>query len=277
MKNRVGIMQGRMVPPIDGNIQMFPVGVWSDEFALAKEAGIEFIEWIYEWKTESDNPMSTDEGVSRMRSLSESSGVEVASVCADYFMEKPLLGVSSDELQSRIGKLSWLIKSCSALGVGRIVIPFVDNSSIKSEKDEEMALDALGAVLPEAEALNIELHLETDFGPEAFRKFLDRLPHPMLKVNYDSGNSASLGYPHDEELDAYGARLGSVHIKDRVRGEGSVPLGEGDANFEVLFEFLKRLDYQGDFVLQVARGEDGEEVALARSNKAVMKKYWDSL
>lgn len=270
-------MQGRMVPPIDGNIQMFPVGVWPDEFGLAKEAGVEFIEWIYEWKTESDNPLSADEGVSRMRSLSESSGVAVASVCADYFMEKPLLGVSSDEIRTRIDKLSWLLKICSALDVGRIVIPFVDNSSIKSAEDEGVALDALGAVLPEAESLNIELHLETDFGPEAFRKFLDRLPHPMLKVNYDSGNSASLGFPHDEELGAYGDRLGSVHIKDRVWGGGSVPLGEGDANFEVLFESLKRLNYQDDFVLQAARGEDGDEVAWARSNKAFLKKYWENI
>lgn len=270
-------MQGRMVPPIDGNIQMFPVGVWPDEFALAKEAGADFIEWIFEWKTEPDNPLSADESVNQMRSLSESSGVSISSVCADYFMEKPLLGVSSGEMRARIDKLSWLLKTCSGLGVGRIVIPFVDNSSMKSEQDKGAALEALGAVLPDAEALNIELHLETDFGPEDFRKFLDRLPHPLLKVNYDSGNSASLGFSHDEELDAYGDRLGSVHIKDRVRGGGSVPLGEGAASFEVLFESLKRLDYQGDFVLQVARGEDGGEVAWARSNKMFLKKYWNNI
>ena len=40
----------------------------------------------------------------------------------------------------------------------------------------------------------IELHLETSLAPAEFVKLLDRMPHPKLKVNYDSGNSSSLGY-----------------------------------------------------------------------------------
>ena len=41
----------------------------------------------------------------------------------------------------------------------------------------------------------------------------------MIKVNYDSGNSASLGYDPTDEFAAYGERVGSVHIKDRVAAE----------------------------------------------------------
>lgn len=39
-------MQGRMVPPIDGNIQMFPVGVWPEEFLFQRRGsrcdGVDF-------------------------------------------------------------------------------------------------------------------------------------------------------------------------------------------------------------------------------------------
>ena len=45
---------------------------------------------------------------------------------------------------------------------------------------------------------------------------LNALPHPVIKVNYDSGNSASLGYSVTEEFAAYGNRIGSIHIKDRL-------------------------------------------------------------
>ena len=95
--------------------------------------------------------------------------------------------------------------------------------------------------------------------PQAFRELLDLLDHPLVKVNYDAGNSASLGYRPEDEFAAYGARVGSVHIKDRRLGATTVPLGQGDTDFPSLREQLIQYDYRGDFVLQVARGEAGDE------------------
>jgi hexulose-6-phosphate isomerase len=116
----------------------------------------------------------------------------------------------------------------------------------------------------------VELHLETSLAPEPFADLLARLPHPSVKVNYDSGNSASLGYRPREEFGAYGARVGSVHIKDRLLGGSTVPLGSGDADFAALFRCLDDVAYQGDFVLQVARGVGGDEVAWARHNRGFL-------
>ena len=48
-----------------------------------------------------------------------------------------------------------------------------------------------------------------------------------MRVNYDSGNSASLGYRPRDEFAAYGSRVGSVHLKDRRLGAGTAPLGRG--------------------------------------------------
>jgi hexulose-6-phosphate isomerase len=89
----------------------------------------------------------------------------------------------------------------------------------------------------------------------------------MLKVNYDSGNSASLGFDLRDEFAAYGTRIGSVHVKDRIQGGGTVPPGTGDANFALLFERLKDIDYKGDFILEAARGTSGDEVAWAKRNR----------
>jgi hexulose-6-phosphate isomerase len=129
----------------------------------------------------------------------------------------------------------------------------------------------LEAVVPALEETGVEAHLETDLAPEAFAALLARLPHPLIKVNYDSGNSASHGYDPAEEFAAYGERVGSVHIKDRVRGGGTVPLGEGDADFAALFPELARIGFARDLVLQVARPADGEEVAWARQNCAFVR------
>jgi L-ribulose-5-phosphate 3-epimerase len=96
----------------------------------------------------------------------------------------------------------------------------------------------------------------------------------LIKVNYDSGNSASLGFVPGEEFAAYGHRIGSVHIKDRVRGGGTLPLGTGDADLPAVFAALKKIDYQGDITLQVARSEPGQEVAWARLNREFVAHYW---
>jgi hexulose-6-phosphate isomerase len=159
--------------------------------------------------------------------------------------------------------------------VTRIVLPFVDNSAIRDDADRDAVVDTLQRALPAAEAAGIELHLETSLAPEEFAALLARIPHPSVKVNYDSGNSSSLGYRPAEEFAAYGDRLGSVHIKDRVLHGATKALGEGNADLDAVFAGLRRLNYAGDFILQVARGAPGDEVAWARRNRAYVERYWN--
>jgi hexulose-6-phosphate isomerase len=266
----LGLMQGRLLPPWNGRFQSFPMERWREEFPLAAGAGLDAIEWIYDSVSEVDNPIGTANGLAEMRGLSEQYGIAVVSVCADYFMEHPLARGSEAEQEARIKKLIWLLERCEAAGVRRVVIPFVDNSRIEDDADEARAVQVLGSVLAYAEKSGIELHLETSLDPQGFCSLLSKLPHPLLKVNYDSGNSSSLGYDPREEVAAYGGRIGSVHIKDRIRGGGTVPLGTGDANIPVLFSELFRIGYKGDFVMQIARGEEGKEPAWIRHNREVV-------
>lgn len=229
---------------------------------------MEFIEWIYDLYGRDVNPLATDDGVNQMKTLAGRNKVSVRSVCADYFMDKPLVRADVSEYRERMETLLWLLGRCRAVGITRMVLPFVDASSIETADDADRVVESLERALPVAEQEGIEMHLETSLPPERFAALLERVPHPLVKVNYDSGNSASLGFDTREELAAYGQRVGSVHIKDRIRGGGTVPLGQGDADFDALFACLKRVGYAGDYVLQVARDTPGDEIAWARSNRA---------
>jgi L-ribulose-5-phosphate 3-epimerase len=268
---RIGIMQGRLVPPTDRRIQCFPRDRWRDEFALARAAGLTAIEWIDDDHGEDVNPIATDAGLAEMRSLAEATGVAVRSVCADYFMDRPFLRSDPAAVAERVGRLVWLLGRAAALGVGRVVLPFVDASRIENDDEMNDVVRALERVLPTARDASVELHLETSLSPSRFASLLARLPRDQVYVNYDSGNSASLGYSPREEFAAYGDRVGSVHIKDRLLGGSTVPLGEGDTDFASLFDCLDRADYAGDFVLQVARGVPGDEVSWARQNIAFVQ------
>jgi hexulose-6-phosphate isomerase len=259
----IGIMQGRLLPPINAKIQCFPADQWRDEFPLAQKAGLQLIEWIYEVYGAEQNPLSTDEGIAELKGLSARHRVAVHSLCADYFMDRPLLA----DPQAGMEKLSWLLARCHLAAIKRIILPFVDASRLEDAVAEDALIDLLLPFAAEAERLGIELHLETDLAPVRFAKLIARLPEPVFKVNYDSGNSASNGYDVTEEFTAYGSRIGSLHIKDRVRGGGTVPLCTGDANFAALSKSLESIGYHDDVILQVAREQEGNEVAWAAKNR----------
>ncbi len=266
---RIAVMQGRLLPPSDGAFQCFPRQLWREEFPLAAEAGLDAIEWIYDSPGENDNPLGTDRGLAEMRLLSKKYNIAVVSLCADYFMERPLAKAAA-ESEGRINKLLWLLDRCNVAGIHRVVLPFVDNSRIDSDAEEIQVIEVLHRVLKHAEKTDVELHLETSLDPKRFASLLSKLAHPYLKVNYDSGNSASLGYDIREEIAAYGDRIGSVHIKDRIRGGGTVPLGTGGAEIPVLLSHLFRIGYRGDFVMQIARAETGNELAWIRHNRELV-------
>src|SRR5436309_906247 len=133
----LGVMQGRLLAPEADSIQSFPRERWAEEFALATECDIDSIEWIYDVRGEDINPISSDSGVEEMMRLSEQHEIAIVSLCADYFMENPLLRASSEERQVRLRRLFWLISRCEQIGINRVVLPFVDNSAILTQAEKE--------------------------------------------------------------------------------------------------------------------------------------------
>ncbi|OHE77331.1 MAG: hypothetical protein A3F67_05690 [Verrucomicrobia bacterium RIFCSPHIGHO2_12_FULL_41_10] len=268
--NAIGIMQGRLTPPVRG-IQAFPREHWREEFAAARAANLDFIEWIVDDYGFDVNPLMTHEGIKEIRALSELNGVLVNSICADYFMEHPFLKCAQGEQEKLLETLLLLFQSGKTLGIKRIVLPFVDASAMHSPQEENDFIHLMrDKILPMAEKNKIEVHLETSLAPHSVADMLNEIPHELFWINYDSGNSASLGYRPEEEFAAYGNRIGSFHVKDRVLGGTTVPLGTGNTDFSALAKCLHEMNYQRAFVLQVARSEAGDEVAWAKRNRALV-------
>jgi hexulose-6-phosphate isomerase len=261
-------MQGRLLPPVEGRLQAFPGAAWPSEFEHAAAAGLDAVELIYEDFRLADNPLGDDDGVAELARVTQSTGVAAPSCCADRFLEAEVVHRGEPE---RAALLDELVALLHRADLERVVLPFVDAAALRDARDRDVAVDWLSAALPAARETGTELHLETDLDPRAFAALLERLDDPLIRANYDTGNSAGLGYDTAEELAAYGARVGSVHVKDRVRGGGTVPLGEGAADLPATFAALERLGYDGDVVLQVARGADGDEVAWARRNRELVE------
>ena len=253
---RIGFVQGRLSPLVDGKIQAFPAAHWRDEFPQAAELEFPLIEWTLDQEGLRENPFNTAAGQEEIRSFSAEHGVAVSSASGDCFMHAPFYKASGAERAALIEDFHLIVDSAIALGLGHVVIPLVDNGRLETRPQEDDLVDVLQAARPTLERNGLRILFESDFPPAEVARFMERLPAPTFGINYDIGNSASLGYrPHDE-LAAYGDRVFSVHVKDRLLGGTTVPLGTGDADLPGAFRALGRAGYVGDFILQTARADD---------------------
>jgi L-ribulose-5-phosphate 3-epimerase len=275
-KTLIGIMQGRLSPPENGHFQAFPRRSWREEFQRAREVGLDYIEWIHDEYGRTANPIFSQADLAEMDVLKRQYGIATPALCGDWFMDFPLIRCTTEVQAQREQHLHELIPIAARIGANRIVLPFVDQSKITTEDEKQAVIDVLQRALLIAQSHHVELHLEADFNPTDFASFLARIEHPNLKVNWDSGNSSGLGYIASEEFAAYGHRIGSVHIKDRYKnpqgGVESRPLGT--ANFDDVFRAIRSIDYQGGVTLQVARGDDNDEVNFIKGQLAFVKRYW---
>lgn len=273
-----GIMQGRLSPPENGRFQSFPRHSWREELSRAREVGLNYIEWIYDDYGASSNPIASVEGIAELNVLKQETGIKTPAICGDWLMDYPLVRCSQEQRMQREHMLHRLLRWGKAIGASRVVLPFVDASSIRTDEEKSVVVEVLERALPISEEMGVEMHVEADFGPAEFASFLARIPHPNVKVNYDSGNSSGLAYIASEEFVAYGSRIGSIHIKDRLRlPDGKVatkPLGEGSADFDDVFTSIRKISYSGGFTLQVARGRDGDEVNWIKQQLAFLRRYW---
>ena len=113
--------------------------------------------------------------------------------------------------------------------------------------------------------------------PVQFLKFVNKINSNKIKINYDIGNSASLGYNFNEEFSSYGKLITNIHIKDREFNGGSVLLGKGNANLIEFFKYLKTYNYKGIFILQAFREDDDGITSVIPQYKFVneiIKKYY---
>jgi L-ribulose-5-phosphate 3-epimerase len=274
VKNKIGVMQGRLLPKYQGRYQAHPVGYWQDEFLIAQTLGLDCIEFILDYDDAEENPLLKDGGIDEIKSVIEKTGVTVNTVCADYFMEAPLH--SEDHKASNLSQqiLTRIINNTSELGVTDLVIPCVDQSSLDSSEATDRFVKRLIPIVEVAENMKINLSLETDLAPQPFVNLLKRFNSDRVTVNYDIGNSAALGYDPTEELDAYGDRITDIHIKDRPLGGGSVKLGTGKANIPDVLKLLEKFDYSGPFVMQAFRDEEG--VSIFKEQLDWVKTYLNS-
>ena len=106
-----------------------------------------------------ENPLLNRSGLKKLKKLNN---IKVKSICADYFMEAPLHSNNTSVVNKSLNILEKLINNASTIGVKDIVIPCVDQSRLKNEKDIKNLIKNIKSIIKIAETKNINICLETD-------------------------------------------------------------------------------------------------------------------
>ncbi len=266
----IGFMQGRLSDMVNGRIQSFPFSNWKEEFVIAHKNNFNTIEWTIDSINIENNPILNTKMHSEIKSLKQKYSIDIPSVTCDFFMEKPFFKANNQKRISRENFLLDFFKNCSELNITYIVIPLVDNGSIDIETHEKIVLNFFLKNIGIIEKYNLQIIFESNFPPEKLKIFISKFPKKYFGINYDTGNSASLGYNYEEEFDAYFEYIKNVHIKDRILGGTTVPLGEGDTDLSgILIDLLKR-NYSRNLILQTARDKNKHLEVLCKYREFVL-------
>ena len=266
MSIKMGIMQGRLSHSINNTIQSFPEKSWAKEFELSQKINLNSIEWVFD--TYIKNPIMNKQ-ISEITNYISKFQVKVNSICADYFMINKLFNESEKNIENNLNVLKELAINSKKIGAK------IDSSSLKTEKNKKELVTNLKKVISEINDLGLIITLETDLPPKEFLNLLEMFEKNTVYANYDTGNSASLGYNVNDEFKILKDKIKNIHIKDRMLNGTTVPFGLGNTNFEEFFKILKKSEYSGDLIIQGARieGMKPEQNCLKYLN--FVKEYLD--
>ena len=86
-----GMVQGRLTQSPPGYLQWFPQDSWQDEFNTAASIGVNYIELISEVQHNSENPIWTDAGISKIKQLVKDNDLTLHALCNDYIIKNRLI------------------------------------------------------------------------------------------------------------------------------------------------------------------------------------------
>ena len=260
----LGCMQGRLSPMIDNKIQSFPNSLWQNEFIIAKSLGLKFIEWTLDYNKIFTNPIFIKKKVKIIKNLSKKNSIKIISLTGDCFMQNPFWKKKNH--RKEVSDLKKIITACSNLGIKFIVVPLVDNGSLQKLWHEKKLIIIFNSLVDFLKKNKIIILFESDYHPKRLGDFIRKFNPDVFGINYDTGNSAALGFDVKKEFYYYGNYIKGIHIKDRILKSKTVRLGEGNVDFKLFFKLLKKIKYKNHIIFQTARSKSNNDVQEMKIN-----------
>ena len=255
----IGIMQGRLTPMVAGKIQSFPEKFWKAEFFIAQALGFTSIEWTLDRENILQNPFFT--APKEINHLIAMTDVLVPSLTYDAAMQKPLV-LKGVIVNDEVELLFKVLTQAKKMGLGLLVLPLVDQSSV-DDCDYPLYVDLLKEMSERCLSEGLKIAVESDFPPPKLEMFMRDVGSSFVGVNYDIGNSSSLGFDFNEEMALIGPDILNIHVKDRPLNGATCAFGRGTPGLEDKLSYLSKFFLARNMIIQGARSRTGDDIGVA--------------
>ena len=126
-----------------------------------------------------------------------------------------------------------------------------------------------------ARSKNVAISLENVWNkfllsPKEMREIIDEISSPWVGAYLDTANMMAYGYP-EHWIRELGSRIKRVHFKDFNRREHRfVNLLDGDTNWSIVMEELRRIGYQ-DPVIHEVDGDIPTQIDIAKRMRQIVE------
>lgn len=260
-----------------------PKGIsWLERLEIAKKLGFQFMEMSID---ETDERLSrlewSKDEIDEVRQAMDITGVRIYSICLSGHRRYPLGSRDDKKREKALLMMRQAIDLAEVLGIRNIQLAGYDvYYEEKSVLTQEYFIENLTESVKMAAQKQIMLSIEIMDDPfiNSLAKFLSikkEIPSPWLQAYPDIGNLSAwpdnnIGNELSLGLDA----IAAVHLKDtRKVSEFSsgqfknVPFGEGDVDFLGSLKVLKRLGYQGSFLIEMWSEESSDPISHIQEAK----------
>lgn len=241
-------------------------GSWQERLLLAKQLGFDFIEMSID---------ETDERLERLdwsnderrevREAIHNTGIKILSICLSGHRRFPFGSKDQSKRTKALELMGKAINLASDIGVRTIQLAGYDvYYETKTVHSRECFIRNLKKAVAMAAAKEVVLSIEIMDDPfmnsiSKFLKIKKQIASPYLQVYPDIGNLSAwpendVGYELEKGID----HISAIHLKDTLAVTEDfsgkfkeVPFGSGCVDFLGCFKILKRLDYNGPFLIEM--------------------------
>ncbi|MRI71706.1 L-ribulose-5-phosphate 3-epimerase [Enterococcus casseliflavus] len=258
---------------------------WSERLQFVKDRGFDFIEMSID---------ETDERLARLEWDQEqrkeiveaiyASGIKILSLCLSGHRRFPFGSIDENKRKHAMHLMEKAIDLASDLGIRCIQLAGYDvYYEEKSLCSREWFIANLKEAVARASEKGVVLSLEIMDDPflNSISKYLrikEQIPSPYLQVYPDVGNLSA--WPENDvgyELEKGICEITQIHLKDtlavsdKFRGKfKEVPFGTGCVDFDGCLRTLKRLNYNGSFVIEMWSETSADPIAEIEQAKAFL-------
>jgi L-ribulose-5-phosphate 3-epimerase len=123
-----------------------------------------------------------------------------------------------------------------------LLLAFFDKGDLnRPENLEESLVARLKEIASKAERVGVVLGLEAEISVDRYRRILDRVGSPAVKVYFDLVHAHTPGKSFYEEITSLGDRICEFHAKDY----GNILFGHGAVEFAQVRRAMDTLGYSG--------------------------------